>query len=308
MIIDGKKVADEIQREIKEKVRQLASRPPCIAVVLVGNHPPSEIYVNRKTQACEAVGIHSIKIVLPEEISEADLLAKVKELNEDPNVDGILVQLPLPPHINPMRITHFIHPDKDVDGFNPYNMGRMLIGETDGFIPCTPLGIKVLIERYSIDISGRHALVIGRSNIVGKPMAALLMQGTPGGNATVTVAHRYSEDLKKFCQLADIIVVAVGQPRFITADMVKEGAVVIDVGINKIDDPTKKSGYQIVGDVDFDNVAPKCSFITPVPGGVGPMTIAMLLQNTLLSYQQRMKREGSQESGVGSQNGTNRSL
>jgi methylenetetrahydrofolate dehydrogenase (NADP+)/methenyltetrahydrofolate cyclohydrolase len=289
MIIDGKKIADEIQQEIKEKIQQLKQRSPCLAVVLVGTHPPSQIYVNRKTQACEAVGIHSIKLVLPETVSEEELLTKVKELNEDPHVDGILVQLPLPAHINPSRVTHFISPQKDVDGFNPYNVGKVLIGETDGFLPCTPLGIKVLIERYSIDISGRHALVIGRSNIVGKPMAALLMQGNPGGNATVTVAHRYSTDLKQFCQMADIIIVAIGQPKFITADMVKEGAVVIDVGINKIDDPTKKNGYQIVGDVDFVNVAPKCSFITPVPGGVGPMTIAMLLHNTLLSYQLRQK-------------------
>lgn len=289
MIIDGKKIADEIQQEIKEKIQQLNTRPPCLAVVLVGTHPPSQIYVNRKTQACQAVGIHSIKCELPETISEEMLLAKINELNENSNIDGILVQLPLPSHINPTRVTHFISPKKDVDGFNPYNVGKILIGETDGFIPCTPLGIKMLIERYLIDISGRHVLVIGRSNIVGKPMAALLMQGIPGGNATVTVAHRYSTDLKKFCLLADIIIVAIGQPKFITADMVKEGAVIIDVGINKIEDSSKKSGYQIVGDVDFANVAPKCSFITPVPGGVGPMTIAMLLYNTLLSYNLRQK-------------------
>lgn len=294
MIIDGKKIAEEIQQEIKEKISRLTTRAPCLAVVLVGKHPPSQIYVNRKTQACQIAGIRSIKHELPESIAEEVLLAKVKELNDDPNVDGILVQLPLPHHINPTRITHFISPEKDVDGFNPYNIGKVLIGETDGFLPCTPLGIKVLIERYAIDISGRHALVIGRSNIVGKPMAALLMQGTPGGNATVTVAHRYSNDLKKFCLLADIIIVAIGQPKLITADMVKEGAVVIDVGINKIEDLSKKNGYQIVGDVDFANVAPKCSFITPVPGGVGPMTIAMLLHNTLLSYQKRFKNSESE--------------
>ncbi|MFI0435191.1 MAG: bifunctional 5,10-methylenetetrahydrofolate dehydrogenase/5,10-methenyltetrahydrofolate cyclohydrolase [Parachlamydiaceae bacterium] len=284
MIIDGKKIADEIQLEIKEKIGQLRSRPPSLAVVIVGTHPPSQIYVTRKTQACESVGIQSVKYQLPASISENELLNQITKLNEDSNIDGILVQLPLPPHINPIRITHQIIPQKDVDGFNPYNIGKVLIGETDGFLPCTPLGIKVLMERSSIDICGLHALIIGRSNIVGKPLAALLMQGTQGGNATVTVAHRFSKDLKKFCLLADIIIVAIGQPKLITADMVKEGAVVIDVGINKITDPTKKSGYQIVGDVDFANVAPKCSFITPVPGGVGPMTIAMLLQNTLLSY------------------------
>lgn len=289
MIIDGKKIAEEIQQEIKEKVQQLATRPPCLAVLLVGHHPSSQIYVNRKTQACEAAGIRSIKYELPANISEKELLVQLDMLNCNPLIDGILVQLPLPPHINPIHITHHIDPKKDVDGFHPYNVGRMLIGETDGFLPCTPLGIKVLMERYSIEMTGKHALVIGRSNIVGKPMAALLMQGIPGGNATVTVAHRHSIDLKKFCLLADIIIVAIGQPNFITSEMVKEGAVVVDVGINKIPNPNKKNGYEIVGDVDFAHVAPKCSFITPVPGGVGPMTIAMLLQNTLLSYQNKMK-------------------
>lgn len=293
MIIDGKKIADEIQKEIKTKIQQFTTRPPCLAVLLVGDHPPSQIYVNRKTQACEAVGIQSIKYELPASISEEDLLAKVETLNQHPEVDGILVQLPLPHSINPTKVTLTINPDKDVDGFHPYNVGKMFIGETTGFLPCTPLGIKVLLERSSIDISGKHALVIGRSNIVGKPMAALLMQGTPGGNATVTIAHRYTTNLKSFCQIADIIIVAIGQPKFITADMIKEGAVVIDVGINKIVDPSKKSGYQIVGDVDFINVAPKCSYITPVPGGVGPMTIAMLLHNTLLSYQKRIHLQSS---------------
>lgn len=286
MIIDGKKIADQIQQEIKAKIQQFTSRPPCLAVLLVGHHSPSQIYVNRKTQACEAVGIHSIKRELPSTISENELIKEVEALNQNSEVDGILVQLPLPAHINPLHITHCISPQKDVDGFHPYNVGKMLIGETDGFLPCTPLGIKVLLEYSSIDISGKHALVIGRSNIVGKPLAALLMQGAPGGNATVTVAHRYSSDLKQFCLMADLVIVAIGKPKFITADMIKEGAVVIDVGINKILDSTKKSGYQIVGDVDFEHVAPKCSYITPVPGGVGPMTIAMLLQNTLLSYRQ----------------------
>lgn len=289
MLIDGKKIADEIQKEIKEAIQQLKNRPPCLAVIQVGDHPPSEIYVNRKTQACKDVGILSIKRVLPPTISEKELLAEIDAFNHNPEVDGILVQLPLPPPLNPLRVTYAIDPNKDVDGFHPYNMGKMLIGEMDGFLPCTPLGIKVLMDRSSIDIFGKHVLVIGRSNIVGKPLAALLMQGIPAGNATVTIAHRYSKDLKKFCLLAEIIIVAIGQPNFITADMVQEGTVVIDVGINKIDDPTKKKGYQIVGDVDFKNVAPKCSFITPVPGGVGPMTIAMLLQNTLLSYQKREK-------------------
>lgn len=290
MILDGKKVAEAIQQEIKSAIQTLKeTRPPCLAVLIVGNHPPSKIYVNRKTQACEAVGIRSIKRELPATITEEQLLNEIELLNQDPSVDGILVQLPLPVHMNPNRITYHISPSKDVDGFHPFNVGKMLIGELDGFLPCTPLGVKVLLERYSIDLSGKHVLVIGRSNIVGKPMAALLMQSTPGGNATVTVAHRYTTNLKALCLIADIIIVAIGQPHFITADMIKEGAVVVDVGINKIADPSKKSGYQIVGDVDFAQVAPKCSFITPVPGGVGPMTIAMLLHNTWLSYKQGSK-------------------
>lgn len=287
MIIDGKKIANEIQQEIKETIQQYTTRPPTLAVILVGEHPPSQIYVNRKTQACQEVGIHSIQRELPASISEEALLAEIDLLNQDPTVDGILVQLPLPAHMNPFRITHHIHPEKDVDGFHPYNVGRLLIGEHTGFLPCTPLGIKMLMDRCAIEMTGKHVLVIGRSNIVGKPMAAMLMQGMPGANATVTVAHRYSVDLKMLCQFADIIIIAIGQPKFLTADMVKEGAVVIDVGINKVEDPSKKNGYQIVGDVDFLNVAPKCSYITPVPGGVGPMTIAMLLKNTLLSYQNK---------------------
>lgn len=290
MIIDGKKIADEIQQEIKLTIQQLsASRQPCLAVILVGDHAPSQIYVNRKTQACEEAGIQSIKRTLPATISEAELLAEIERFNQDPAIDGILVQLPLPPHINPTTVTYHINPKKDVDGFHPSNVGKMLIGETDGFIPCTPLGIKVLLDRNQIETTGKHVLVIGRSNIVGKPMAALMMQNIPQGNATITVAHRYSQDLKTIALFSDIIIVAVGQPNFIRADMIKEGAVVIDVGINKIEDPTRKSGYRIVGDVDFENVEPLCSYITPVPGGVGPMTIAMLLSNTLLSYQKSMK-------------------
>lgn len=288
MIIDGKKIADEIQNEIKAAIQSNSHRKPCLAVVLLGDHPPSRIYVNRKAQACEAVGIHSMIIELPAATTKDELLAQIDRLNKDPNVDGILVQLPLPPHINPIEITHHIDPEKDVDGLHPLNVGKMLSGETDGFFPCTPFGVKVLLERYSIEMTGKHALVIGRSNIVGKPMAALLMQSSPGGNATVTVAHRHSTNLKQLCLLADVIVVAVGQPRLITADMVKDGVIIIDVGINRISDPSKKNGYQIVGDVDFDNVKDKCAYITPVPGGVGPMTIAMLLYNTLLSYKKRI--------------------
>ncbi len=287
MILDGKKIADEIQQEIRETIKHYKGRQPCLAVILIGHHAPSQIYVNRKTQACETVGIQSIKRELPATITEKELLEEVESFNLNPLVDGILVQLPLPTHINPTHVTRAINPAKDVDGFHPLNVGKMLIGETDGFIPCTPLGIKVLLERCSINMVGKHALVIGRSNIVGKPMAALLMQSTPGGNATVTIAHRYSTNLKALCLLADVMIVAIGQPKFITVDMVKEGAILIDVGINQIPDPTRKSGYQIVGDVDFKNVQSKCAYITPVPGGVGPMTIAMLLYNTLMSYRHK---------------------
>lgn len=287
MILKGKEIAEQIQQKIKEKIKTYKTRPPCLAVLLVGEHPASQIYVKRKKEACLEVGIHSIKKELSADTSEEALIEEIKKLNEDSFVDGILVQLPLPPSINSAHIINCIHPQKDVDGFHPFNMGKLLIGEREGLFPCTPLGIKVLMQHSFIETSGQHILIIGRSNIVGKPLAALLMQGIPGGNATVTVAHRHSKDLKNFCLLADIIIVAIGKPHFITADMVKEGVVIIDVGINKVDDCSRKNGYKIVGDVDFENVAPKASYITPVPGGVGPMTIAMLLHNTLLAYQKK---------------------
>lgn len=293
MIIDGKKIADEIQQEIKQAIDAIptGSRRPSLAVLLAGNHLPSQIYVKRKTEACESVGIHSIKRHLPESISEEDLIREIHFLNHNPSIDGILVQLPLPAHINPMLITQAIAPDKDVDGFHPLNVGKMLIGDTEGFLPCTPLGIQVLMERGGIDVSNKHVLIIGRSNIVGKPMAALLMQKRADKNTTVTIVHRECPYVRTLTHHADIIIIAIGQPHFIKADMIKKGAVIIDVGINKISDPTTKSGYQIVGDVDFDDVKDKCSYITPVPGGVGPMTIAMLLNNTLKSYQRRVTSE-----------------
>ncbi|MCE2982037.1 MAG: bifunctional 5,10-methylenetetrahydrofolate dehydrogenase/5,10-methenyltetrahydrofolate cyclohydrolase [Parachlamydia sp.] len=287
MIIDGKKIAECIQQEIKEEIHKHAGRPPCLAVVIVGEHLPSQIYVKRKREACESIGIQSIKKELPAAVTEEDLLKEIDLLNQNPTIDGILVQLPLPSHIKPNATTYRIDPEKDVDGFHPFNVGKMLIGEMGGFLPCTPLGVKVLLERSQIEIAGKHALIIGRSNIVGKPLAAMLMQATSGGNATVTVAHRYTKNLSVLSRQADIVIVAIGQPGFLTADMIKEGAVVIDVGINKISDPSKKTGFKIVGDADFDGLAPKCSFITPVPGGVGPMTIAMLLYNTWLSYKNK---------------------
>jgi methylenetetrahydrofolate dehydrogenase (NADP+) / methenyltetrahydrofolate cyclohydrolase len=288
MIIDGLAIANQIQAELKMAIKALKTRKPCLAVIMVGSHPPSQIYVTRKTQACESIGMISIKRELNHDTSEAEILREVKALNENPLVDGILVQLPLPPHISPFKIMEAILPSKDVDGFHPLNVGKMMIGETDGFYPCTPLGIKTLIERVGIELTGQHALVIGRSNIVGKPMAVMLMQSSIGGNATVTIANRHTKDIKSLCLSADLIIVAIGQPKFIKADMIRNGAAIIDVGINKIDNPTHPKGYQIVGDVDFENVKDKCSFITPVPKGVGPMTIAMLLSNTMLSYQRRI--------------------
>lgn len=284
ILIDGKKVAGEIQQEIKATIENLHGRPPCLAVVMLGNHPPSEIYIRRKIQACAEVGITSIKRHLPATMTQEQLLKEIKQLSTDNSVDGILVQLPLPPHIDIGKIMQAIDPEKDVDGFHPINVGKLLSGEHSGFYPCTPLAVKTLLERYDIEVSGKHAVVFGRSNIVGKPMAALLMQSMPGGNATVTILHRQSTNIPELCALGDILIVAVGQPKLITADMVKEGAVVIDVGINKIQYPSSPSGYKIVGDVDFENVKDKCSYITPVPGGIGPMTIAMLLKNTLTSY------------------------
>lgn len=281
MIIDGKKISEEIQEEIRKKVSQLKSRPPCLAVILVGEHPASTLYVKRKIEACKSVGIQSLKIALPESISKTELLAHIDQLNQDAGVDGILVQLPLPQSINPLEVTERIFPAKDVDGLHPLNMGKLLMGEKGGFIPCTPLGIQTLLLRSGFDPKGKHAVVIGRSSIVGKPMAALLMQAREGGNATVTLMHSHSQNVKDICQTADLIITAIGKPRFLTVDMVKKGAVVIDVGINRIEENGK---YKIVGDADFVNLINHCQAITPVPGGVGPMTIAMLLANTLKSY------------------------
>lgn len=288
MIIDGKKIAEEIQQEIKTALLNgKYERSPCLGVILVGEHPASQIYIKRKTEACENTGIVSLGCTLPSTATEEELLEEIKKLNENPIVDGILLQLPLPSHINPSAAINRIHPEKDVDGFHPLNMGKLLIGEKDGFIPCTPLGIKVLLERSGVNVSGKHVVVVGRSNIVGKPVAALLMQRMPGCNATVSIVHSQSKNLIELCQNAEILIVAMGRPHFIKAEMVKEGAVIIDVGINKIENLARKSGYQIVGDVDFDQVKNKCSLITPVPGGVGPMTIAMLLSNTFQSFLKR---------------------
>lgn len=290
MLIDGKKIAHQVQEEIKQALTQLPlHRRPCLAVIIVGDHPASQIYVSRKIKACEEVGITSLRYALPVHISQEELIARIRELNENNQVDGILLQLPLPSHLNPLQAISCLSPDKDVDGLHPINVGKMLIGDPNTFLPCTPLGVKTLLERSGIDTSGKHALVIGRSNLVGKPMAAILMQSAEGGNATVTVAHSKTNNLEQLCRMADIVIAAIGRPRFVKADMIKNGAVVIDVGINKIAVPGSSSGYEIVGDVDFENVKDKCSFITPVPGGVGPMTIAMLLSNTLKSYLKKFR-------------------
>lgn len=288
MILDGKAIATQIQRELAEMIGSLSGRKPCLAVLLVGNNPASHIYVNRKTKACADVGMTSLKFEFPSSITEKTLLAEIEKCNRDPHIDGILVQLPLPPQINVTKVTRAIHPEKDVDGFHPINVGKLLIGETDGFEPCTPLGIKMLLERSGIAIEGKHVVIVGRSNIVGKPLAAMLMQNLPGCNATVTVAHSKTKNLKKICLMADILIVAVGKPRTVTEDMVKQGATVIDVGINREDALEGEKAYRIVGDVDFEAVQKKCSFITPVPGGVGPMTIAMLLNNTWKSFSRKM--------------------
>lgn len=286
MLIDGKAIAAQIQQEIKFAVSRLSGRTPCLAVIIVGNNPASQIYVSKKTKACADVGIDSLKTQLPSTITESQLMAEIDALNRNEAVDGILLQLPLPPHINALKVIQQISPDKDVDGLHPMNVGKLLTGDSQAFFPCTPLGIKEMLLRTKIEVAGKHVLILGRSNLVGKPLAALLMQNVPGGNATVTIANSRTKNIKALCLIADIIIAAIGQPHFLKADMVKEGAVVIDVGINKVA-AHNKLGYAIVGDVDFERVKEKCAYITPVPGGVGPMTIAMLLSNTLKSYTRR---------------------
>jgi len=286
MILSGKIIADEIQDEIHRKVRLLKS-PPGLAVILVGNNLSSLTYIKMKRRACERVGIHSLFHHLKETTSESELLKLIKKLNSDTSVDGILVQLPLPAHIDKEKVIEAIDPQKDVDGFHPINLGKLLLGLKGGFIPCTPLGIQVLLERSSISCEGKEVVIVGRSHIVGKPLATLLMQNAPGLNGTVTVVHSKTANIAMHTARADVLIAAIGSPRFIKAEMVKEGAVVIDVGINREEDPQMPQGYRIVGDVDFNPVEKKCQAITPVPKGVGPMTVAMLLHNTLLSYQRR---------------------
>ena len=285
VLLDGKKTSQELKEEIAAAVavlRQQGKKVPHLAAVIVGNDGASLTYVSSKVKACEQVGFQSTLVKLPEDTSEEALLEKVKELNANADIDGYIVQLPLPKHIDEEKVLLAVDPKKDVDGFHPANFGRMAL-ELESFIPATPYGIMQLLERYDIDTQGKHAIVIGRSHIVGRPISILLSQKGKYANATVTLAHSRTTDLKNLVLQADIVVSALGIPNFVTADMIKPGAVVVDVGITRVSDAEAPKGYRIVGDVDFDQVAPKTSFITPVPGGVGPMTIAMLLKNTLLA-------------------------
>ena len=284
-LIDGKAVSAQIKQEIAAEVEQIVAaggKRPHLAAILVGHDGGSETYVANKVKACEACGFKSSLIRYEVDVTEAELLAKVEELNQDADVDGFIVQLPLPKHISEQKVIEAIDYRKDVDGFHPINVGRLAIG-LPCYVSATPNGIMELLRRYNIETSGKKCVVLGRSNIVGKPMATLMMQKTNPGDATVTVCHSHSKDLKKECREADIIIAAIGKPDFVTGDMVKEGAVVIDVGTTRVPDATKKSGFRLNGDVKFSEVAPKCSFITPVPGGVGPMTIVSLMKNTLLA-------------------------
>ncbi|MCC8171523.1 MAG: bifunctional methylenetetrahydrofolate dehydrogenase/methenyltetrahydrofolate cyclohydrolase FolD [Parabacteroides sp.] len=284
-LIDGKAVAAQIKKEIADEVAQLKAegrKVPHLAAILVGHDGGSETYVASKVRTCEEVGFKSSLIRYEDDVTEAELLKKVDELNNDPDVDGFIVQLPLPKHISEQKVIEAIDYRKDVDGFHPINVGRMSIG-LPCFVSATPAGILELLKRYGIETQGKHCVVLGRSNIVGKPMATLMMQKAYPGNCTVTVCHSRSKNLKEMCQAADIIIVALGVPEFLKADMVKPGAVVIDVGTTRLPSSVTKSGFKLTGDVKFDEVAPLCSYITPVPGGVGPMTIISLMRNTLLA-------------------------
>lgn len=290
-LLDGKTCAQEIKSEIAAKVQQRkmdGKKIPHLAAVLVGNDGGSMTYVNNKLKSCEECGFESTLMRYDSSISEEVLLNKIKSLNEDKSIDGYIVQLPLPAHIDEMKITLAIDPAKDVDGFHPTNLGKMALN-IPGFVSATPAGIVELIRRNNIDTSGKNCVIIGRSNIVGMPLSILLSQNSNPGNCTVTLAHSRTENLKEVCLNADILIAAIGQPGFVTADMVKEGATVIDVGTTRVEDATKLSGWSLKGDVKFDEVSPKCAFITPVPGGVGPMTIASLMMNTLKAMELRGK-------------------
>ncbi len=283
-IIDGKRVAEEIRGELKAEIARLKERGvvPGLGVILVGDDPASKSYVTAKEKACEELGLFSDDNRLPAQTSQADLLALVRKMNADPRIHGILVQLPLPSHLNSAEVLLAIDPSKDVDGFHPVNVGKMVIGEKC-FLPCTPHGVVQLLLRSGVKIDGAHVVVVGRSNIVGKPVANMLLQKSRSANATVTICHTGTKDIAHFTRQADVVIAAAGRPRTITADMIKPGAVVIDVGVNRVEDTSSKKGFRLVGDVDFEAVKEKAGLITPVPGGVGPMTITMLLYNTVES-------------------------
>ncbi len=281
-LLDGKALSEEILNDLKLKVSS-HKRKPGLAFYLVGENPASQIYVKMKAKACNFIGYYSRIIELPESISQKELVHEIEKGNKDAHIDGILVQMPLPKQIDPVTIMRSIDPNKDVDGFHPINVGKMLLGDEDGFLPCTPHGVKLLLERYGVQVERKHVVILGRSNIVGKPLAAILVQKKKGCNATVTIAHSETEDLKKHTLSADILVAAMGKHHFVRKEMVKKGAVVVDVGQSKIYDPENKKMI-IVGDVAFDEVSKVASYITPVPGGVGPMTIACLMQNTYKSF------------------------
>lgn len=287
-LLDGAVLARQIRDEVAVEVRELLARgvQPGLAVVLVGENPASQVYVRSKGKACEEAGMHSETMRLPAETSEAELLAVIDRLNADPRIHGMLVQLPLPPHLNSEAVLRRIDPGKDVDGFHPVNVGKLVLGDPTAFKPATPYGVQEMLLRTGIETRGAHAVIVGRSNIVGRPMANLLIQDAPAGNATVTICHSRSRDLPAITRGADLLIVAIGRPSFVTADMVKSGAVVIDVGINRVEDASAPRGYRIVGDVDFGPVSEVASAITPVPGGVGQMTIALLLKNTLQAARQ----------------------
>jgi methylenetetrahydrofolate dehydrogenase (NADP+)/methenyltetrahydrofolate cyclohydrolase len=284
-IISGKEIAETIRVELKNEVQKLKDAKnvtPGLAVILVGEDPASQVYVGQKSKGCDEVGIMEETIRMPVETEEKILLDKIVELNNDPKFHGILVQLPLPKHIDEKKVINTISPEKDVDGFHPVNVGKLMIGE-DAFLPCTPHGVQQMLMRSGNDPSGKHVVVVGRSNIVGKPMTNILLQKKDGANATVTICHTGTPDISKFTKEADIVIAAAGRPKTVTADMVKDGVVVIDVGVNRVDAPDTKRGFKLVGDVDFENVKEKAKAISPVPGGVGPMTVTMLLVNTLQS-------------------------
>jgi methylenetetrahydrofolate dehydrogenase (NADP+)/methenyltetrahydrofolate cyclohydrolase len=282
-LIDGRAIAEEVYVDLRREIAELKSRDltPGLAVVLVGDNPASRTYVRSKDKMSRELGLYSLKLELPASITQAELLARVQELNHDPAIHGILVQSPPPKQIDEAAIVRALDPRKDVDGFHPENVAKLALGDPTGFVPCTPLGVQRLLVESKIDITGRHVVILGRSMIVGKPLALLLMQKANGADATVTVVHSRSRNLEEITRSADILIAAIGKARFVKSEHVRKGAVIVDVGINRVDDATSERGYRLVGDVDFDDVAEKVSVITPVPGGVGPMTIAMLMANTV---------------------------